>query len=118
LTEAGVSVLAAELYRARDALGRRIELDRMSTDGSSGAFASNFARACDQAGIECPFGNLHPNSPDEKGLLIYVADPNKPPPAAEELRNIMLKLGLDVPFVARLGYGPPTFSLFVGPRPS
>ena len=60
---------------------------------------------------------MHPNSPDEKGLLIYVADPNKPPAAAEELRTILQKLGLNVPFVARPGFGENAFSLFIGPRP-
>lgn len=117
-TEAGVAALANELYKAKDALGRRIDLDRMSTDSSSGPLISNFARACDQAGIDCPYVSVHPNSPDEKGLLIYVADANKPPSAAVELHTILLRLGLDVPFVSRSGYGPAGFSLFIGPRPN
>jgi hypothetical protein len=116
LTEAGVTALADELYKIRDALGKRIELDRMSTEGTAGAFIGNFGRACDRAGVDCPVGNVHPNSPDEKGLMIYVEDPNKPPAAAKELQAVLLKLGIDVPFVARLGFGP-TFTLFVGPKP-
>jgi hypothetical protein len=117
LTEAGVSALADELYKARDALGKRVELDRMSTEGTAGPFISNFSRACDRAGVECPVGNVHPNAPDEKGLLIYIGDINKPPEAAQQLRVILLKLGIDVPFVARPGFAPTGFTLFVGPRP-
>lgn len=116
LTGAGVTALAEELFKSRDALGRRIELDRMNTDGTSQPFYASFERACDQAGIECPPGTVHPNSPDEKGLLIYVADPNKPPAAAEELQSILQKLGIDVPFVTRPGFAPTNFSLFIGPR--
>jgi hypothetical protein len=117
LTEDGVKALAGELYKIRDALAKRIDLARMSTDGSAGGFSGNFVRACDQAGVDCPIGNLHPNSPDEKGLMIYVADPDKPPAAAKELQDALLKLGIDVPFVPRLGFGPTGFILFVGPRP-
>jgi hypothetical protein len=115
LTEAGVNALADELYKARDAFGKRIELDRMSTDGTAGGFVSNFVRACDRAGVDCSVANVHPNSPDEKGLMVYVSDVNKPPEAAQELRKILLKLGIDVPFVARQGAGA-SGSLFVGPR--
>jgi hypothetical protein len=117
LTEQGVAALTNELYKTRDVLKRRIELDRMTTDGTAGPFISAFARACDQAGVECPVGNVHPNSPDEKGLLIYVANPDKPPPAAQELQAILRKLGINVPFVPREGFGEETYSLFVGPRP-
>jgi|HubBroStandDraft_6_1064221.scaffolds.fasta_scaffold206128_2 hypothetical protein len=117
LTEAGVTALADELYKIRDALERRVELDKMNTEGTAGPFIANFGRACDRAGVECPVGSVHPNSPDEKGLMIYVADPNKPPAAAKELQAVLLKLGIDVPFVERPGFGPPTFTLFVGPRP-
>jgi hypothetical protein len=117
LTESGVSALADELYKARDILGKRVELDRMSTDGSAGGFIGNFGRACDRAGVDCPIGNVHPNSPDEKGIMIYVIDPSRPPESAQELRRILRKIGIDVPFVARPGFGPTTFSLFVAPRP-
>lgn len=117
LTDSGVAALADELYKARDTFKRRIELSRMNTDGTSGPFISNFGRACDEAGVECPVNAAHPNSPDEKGLLIYVADASKPPTAAEELRTILLKLGINVPFVIRSGFGEGAFSLFVGPRP-
>jgi hypothetical protein len=117
LTDAGITALTDELYKSRDALGRTIELNRMSTDGSAGGFISNFGRACDQAGIECPVASVHPNSPDEKGIMIYVADPNKPPAAATELKAILLKLGIDVPFVPRPGFGPERYTVFVGPAP-
>jgi hypothetical protein len=117
LTPAGVTALADELFKARDALGKRIELDRMATDSTAGSLLDGFTRACDQAGVDCPVNNVHPNTPDEKGLLIYVADPHKPPAAAETLRTILLALGINIPFVSRVGIGPPTFSLFVGPRP-
>jgi hypothetical protein len=117
LTEAGVTALGDELYKIRDALGKRIELDRMATDPTPSGFISNFIRACDPAGIECPVSDVHPNSPDEKGILFYVADPKEPPAAAKELYAALLKLGIDVPFVARPGFGGTTFSLFVGPRP-
>ena len=116
-TDAGVAALADELFKAKDALGHSIELDRMSTDESSAQLDNTFSRACDQAGIDCHTGIVHPNSPEEKGLIIYVADPNKPPPAAQELRTIFKRMGLDVPLVARPGFGPPSFSLFIGPRP-
>src|ERR1700719_1758983 len=82
LAEAGVTALADELYKARDTLEKRVELDRMNTEGTAGPFIGNFGRACDRAGVDCPVGNVHPNSPDEKGLMIYVGDPNKPPAAA------------------------------------
>jgi hypothetical protein len=117
LTEAGVGALADELYKVRDAIGKRVELDRLVTDGTAGGFISNFARACDQAGVECPFSNVHPNSPDEKGLMIYVKDPSKPPETAQVLRTVLLKLGIDVPFVVRPDFSTNGFSLFVGPRP-
>jgi hypothetical protein len=117
LTEAGVTALADELYKIRDALGHRIELDRMSTEGTAAGFISNFGRACDRAGVECPVGTFHPNAPDEKGLMIYVVDPNKPPTSAQELQATLLKLGIDVPFVARAGFDPLRFALFVGPKP-
>jgi hypothetical protein len=117
LTEAGVNALADELYKVRDALGRKVELDRMNTDGSAGGFISNFVRACDRAAVDCPIPSVHPNSPDEKGLMIYVSDVNKPPEAAQVFRTVLLKLGINVPFVARPGFGTDTFSLFVGPRP-
>jgi hypothetical protein len=117
LTEPGVIALADELYKVRDALGKRVELDRLGTDGSAGGFISNFGRACDRAGVECPGGNVHPNSPNEKGLMIYVNDPSKPPEAAQVLRTVLLKLGIDVPFVLRSDVAPTGFSLFVGPRP-
>ena len=117
LTEDGVTVLTKELFKIRDALRMRIELDRMATDGTAGGFVGNFGRVCDQAGIECPVNNVHPNTPDERGIMIYVADFNKPPEAAQELRSALLKIGLDVPFVTRPGFGPDAFSLFIGPRP-
>lgn len=117
LTEAGIGALAEELYKVRSGLTGRIEVDRMSTDGTSGGFISNFSRACDKAGIECPVANVHPNSPDEKGLMIYISDINKPPEPAQVLQATLLKIGVDVPFVARPGYGPMTFSLFAGPKP-
>jgi hypothetical protein len=116
LTEAGVTALADELFKIRDALGKRVELDRMSTEGTAGPFIGNFGRACDRAGVDCPVGNIHPNSPDERGLMIYVENPNKPPAAAKELQTVLLKLGIDVPFVARPGVSN-TFTLFVGPKP-
>jgi hypothetical protein len=117
LTEAGVSALADELYKVRDALGKRVELDKMGTEGSSGGFVSNFGRACDRAGVDCPIANVHPNSPDEKGLMIYISDLNKPPEAAQVLRTVLLKLGINVPFAVRPDFGPTVFSLFVGPKP-
>jgi hypothetical protein len=117
LTDVGVSALADELYKVRDALGKRVELDRLGTDGSGVGFVSNFGRACDRAGVECPNGNVHPNSPSEKGLMIYVNDPSKPPEAAQVLRTVLLKLGIDVPFVVRSEFAPTGFSLFVGPKP-
>jgi len=117
LTEAGVTALADELYKIRDALGKKAELDRMSTEGTAAGFIGNFGRACDRAGVDCPVGTFHPNSPDEKGLMIYVVDPNKPPASAQELRAALLKLGIDVPFVARAGFDPLRFALFVGPKP-
>jgi hypothetical protein len=49
--------------------------------------------------------------------MIYVIDPSRPPESAQELRRILRKIGIDVPFVARPGFGPTTFSLFVAPRP-
>ncbi len=117
LTDAGVTVLAQELYKSRDVLGRIVELNRMATDGTASGFLSNFGRACDQAGVDCPVNMAHPNSPDEKGLLIYVLDANNPPDAAKELKSILLKLGIDVPFMPRPGFSPPYFTLFVGPKP-
>jgi hypothetical protein len=117
LTEAGVTALADELYKVRDALERAVELNRMGTEGTATPFIGSFGRACDRAGVDCPVRNIHPNSPDEKGLMIYLAEPNKPPAAAKELQAVLLKLGIDVPFVARPGFGPPTFTLFVGPKP-
>jgi hypothetical protein len=116
LTEAGVTALPDELYKKRDALGKRVELGRMGTEGTAAPFISNFGRACDRAGMDCPVGNIHPNSPDEKGLMIYVEDTDKPPLAAKEFQAVLLKLGIDVPFVARPAFGP-SFTLFVGPKP-
>jgi hypothetical protein len=89
----------------------------MGTEGTATPFIGNFGRACDRAGVDCPVNNIHPNSPDERGFMIYVGDPDKPPAAAKELQAVLLKLGIDVPFVARPGFGPPTFTLFVGPKP-
>lgn len=117
LTEQGVSALADELFKERGALGSSIELGRLATDGTAGGFVSNFGRACDRAGIECPVSNVHPNAPDEKGLMIYVGDLSKPPASAEVLRSVLLKLGIDVPFTPRLGLPPERFIFLAGPRP-
>lgn len=116
LTEAGVTALAGELYAIRDAISKRVDVAHMSTDPSAGALLDNIGRACDQAGVDCPLSNLHPNSPNEKGLMIYVLSPDKPPEAATKLQEALLKLGINVPFVARPGLDPTKMILFVGPN--
>jgi hypothetical protein len=115
LTGSGITALADELYKVRGTL-KTIQLDRMQTDGTANPFIDSFERSCDQAGINCPVVDVHPNSPDERGLMIYVADPSKPPEPAQELKTTLSKLGIDVPFVARPGLKEADFSLFVGPR--
>jgi hypothetical protein len=61
--------------------------------------------------------NIHPNFPNEKGLMIYVLSPDKPPEAATKIQEALLKIGINVPFVARPGLDPMKMVLFVGPNP-
>jgi hypothetical protein len=89
----------------------------MGTDPSAGALLNSIGRACDQAGVDCPLSNIHPNSPDEKGLMIYVLSPDKLPEAAQLLQAAFLKIGVKVPFVARPGLEPMKVLLFAGPAP-
>jgi hypothetical protein len=117
LSEAGVTALANELYKIRDVVSKRIELDHMSTDPGSGGLVNNLYRACDQAGVDCPIINIHPNSPRERGIMIYVSDPDNAPGPAKAVQAALLTVGLKVPFVARPGFGPDAFTLFVGPPP-
>lgn len=117
LTESGVTALANELYKIKDAVSKRIDLNRMATDPTAGGLINNLIRACDQGAIDCPVGNVHPNSPTERGIMIYVADPDKPPDGATKLQSALLAVGIKVPFVTRPGFGPDTFTLFVGPAP-
>jgi hypothetical protein len=117
LTEGGVIAFANELYAIRDAISKRVDVGRMGTDGSAGGLVSNIGRACDRAGIECPVANFHPNTPDERGIMIYVLSPDKPPEPATKLQAALLKIGLNVPFVARPEFDPNRMALFIGPRP-
>lgn len=117
LTEDGVKALADELFKIRDGISKHIDLERMSTDPTSGGLASNIGRACDQAGIDCPVNFVHPNSPTDRGPMIFVGDPKNPPEAAEKLRAAFLNLGIDIPFVARPGFEAPRFALFLAPAP-
>jgi hypothetical protein len=117
LTEAGVIALANEFYKIRDSISRRIELGRMPTDPTAGALIGNLGRACDQAAIDCPVAGIHPNSPSERGIMIYVADPSNPPEAAKKVQSVLRVIGLDIPFVARQGLEPDKFNLFIGPGP-
>jgi hypothetical protein len=117
LTEAGLNALTDELYAIKDSVSKKINLASMSTDGSSSALMSSITRVCDAAGLECPHSYLHPNSPNEKGLMIYVLSPDKPPESATKLREALRKIGVDVPFVARPDLGPAEMTFFLGPRP-
>jgi hypothetical protein len=76
----GITTLADELYKIGDSLpGKRIELNRMSTDSSAGGLVDTIFAACDKAGVDCPINNTHPNSPAERGPMIYIKEPNNPP---------------------------------------
>ena len=92
LTEAEIAALADDLYTVKDAISKHFEIARMSTDDTSAGLMNNIARACDQAGIDCPVSYLHPNSPNDEGLASYVLSPEKPPDAAEKLKEAPVKL--------------------------
>jgi hypothetical protein len=118
LTDAGVDAFGTELYAIRDAISKRIDLGMMSTDpGPAGNLLRGIRQACDQASVECPLTTIHPNSPDERGLMIYVLSPDKPSEAATKLQEALLKIGLKVPFVARPAMEPTQMILFAGPAP-
>jgi len=115
LTDNGVTALAKELFKIRENINHKIELQRMETERP--ALVPNLIRACDLANVDCPENAVHPNSPDERGLMFYVADPDKPPPAAGIVKNAFRAIGVDIPFVKRATEGPDSFSLFVGRAP-
>jgi hypothetical protein len=117
LTDSGVTAFAEQLFAIRDAISRRVDVASMNTDPNAGALVNHIERACDQAGVECPTSGIHPNSPNERGLMIYVSSPEKPPEAATKLQEALLKIGVNVPFVARPGLEPTKMVLFVGPTP-
>jgi hypothetical protein len=116
LTEKGISALTDELYKLRDSL-KQINVQHLATDGSIGGLMTGINQACDRAGIECQFSNGHLNSPDDRGMMIYVNDPKKPPELAMKLQGIMESLGLHSPFAAHPGITPDGFILFLGPAP-
>jgi hypothetical protein len=119
LTEEGVRALTAELYKLKDSL-KHIDVQRLVTDLSSGGLWTGINQACDRAGLECSIGPGHLNSPDDRGIKIYVTDMNNPPESAKKLQGILERLGLHSPFAshtANVATGPDTFILFLGPAP-
>jgi hypothetical protein len=56
--------------------------------------ATGISKACDRAGIECPLAPGHLNSPEDRGIKIYVADMNSPPESAKNLQGVLERLGL------------------------
>jgi hypothetical protein len=116
LTEEGIRVLTDELYKLKDSL-KLISVQHLSTDGSIGGLMSGINQACDRAGIECQFNNGHLNSPDDRGMMIYVNDPRKPPDLALKLQSVIERLGLHSPFAFHPGIAPDGFTLFLGPAP-
>ena len=75
MTEAGIKALAEEFYAIKGSISKKMNLATMSTDRSASGLLTSMTRVCDEAGLDCP----HFNSPDEKGLMIYVLSPDKPP---------------------------------------
>lgn len=116
LTEKGISALTDELYKLRDGL-KQINVQHLATDGSVGSLTNGINQACDRAGIECRFSNGRLNSPDDRGMMIYVSDPKKPPELAIKLQGVIESLGLHSPFAAHPGITPDEFILFLGPAP-
>jgi hypothetical protein len=117
LTPTGIHALADELYKLKESINSRINLQRTSSERSSTSMMSNIYTACERAGINCVISDGRPNSPDESGLMIYVADPNNPTDSAKAIQTVLERLGVHVPFIARSGIGPNDFILFVGPAP-
>jgi hypothetical protein len=116
LTEEGIRALTDELYKLKDSL-KQINVQHLGTDGSIGALMTGINQACDRAGIECQFANGHLNSPDDKGIMIYVNDSKKPPDLAMKLQGVLERLGLHSPFASHAGIAPDGFILFLGPAP-
>ena len=63
--------------------------------------------------MDYPHSYLHPNSPNEKGLMIYMQSPDKQPDSAIKLCEALRKIGVDVPFVVRPGLGPAETTFFL-----
>jgi 3',5'-cyclic AMP phosphodiesterase CpdA len=117
LTEEGIRALTAELYKLKDSL-KHIDVQRLVTDLSSGGLWTGINQACDRAGIECSIGPGHLNSPDDRGIKIYVTDMNNPPESAKKLQGILERLGLHSPFASHTAnVATDTFILFLGPAP-
>jgi hypothetical protein len=117
LTEEGVRALTTELYKLKDSL-KHIDVQRLLTDPSYTALWTGINKACDRAGIECPLSPGHLNSPDDRGIKIYVADINNPPESAKNLQGVLERLGLPSPFTLHPGgVLPGNFILFLGPAP-
>jgi hypothetical protein len=117
LTEEGVRALTTELYKLKDSL-KHIDVQRLVTDPSYTTLWAGINKACDRAGIECPLAPGHLNSPDDRGIKIYVADINSPPESAKNLQGVLERLGLHSPFALHPGNVlPGSFILFLGPAP-
>jgi hypothetical protein len=115
LTAEGIHQLANGLYKAKDHLPKVVIVQRTGSEPSSRQLTSDILVACDRSGVSCQGGGGLPNSPDETGVMIYVADPRNPPDTAKTLQSVLPDIGLHAPFVARQGPGPNDFMLFIGP---
>ncbi len=117
LTQGGINALANELYKFKEGLHSRIDLQHVDSDLSSTNLTNSIFRACDLSGIACPINNGHTNSPGETGVMLYVSDPKNPPKPAEQLQTALEHVGIHAPFIARPETASDAFILFVGPAP-
>jgi hypothetical protein len=57
-----------------------------------------------------------PDGPEQVGIMIGVADPHNPPPEAEQLREVLVTIGIVPTYIANHAFSKAVIFLYVGPR--
>jgi hypothetical protein len=118
LSEAQIKDLADKLFKIKNLLAPSISIQRIMLDQPSVGLGFQLGRAFDRAGITPNYNWSHPNTPNDTGVRIRVANIQQIPDGAKQFALALKNVGnVNSYFETLSGVDPKSFIIFIGPKP-